>query len=241
MLSINLDAAVRLHDRAQFFGWTQGLLQGLINHEVLICALRNPETGALFFDCFSAVVPDPPIFGELLMHDSLALRIAGAWEARRYRPLALEVREAPLAGSALAGQIEMLGADRLVVHGTHDASGRTASLFLFGCRRQRELPRQAYYVQIMAPYLHVGWLRSQVRETAEEGDDAQGPTTALTPREREIMQWISRGKSNYEIGVILEISPLTVKNHVQKILRRLNVANRAQAVARVLELQLLRS
>jgi DNA-binding CsgD family transcriptional regulator len=37
--------------------------------------------------------------------------------------------------------------------------------------------------------------------------------------------------SNQQIGVKLGISALTVKNHVQKILRKLGASNRAQAVA----------
>ena len=63
--------------------------------------------------------------------------------------------------------------------------------------------------------------------------------SAITTREQEILRWIYLGKSNFEIGTILNISPLTVKNHVQKILRKLNVVNRAQAVGKALDLRLL--
>ena len=58
----------------------------------------------------------------------------------------------------------------------------------------------------------------------------------LTRREHEILGWIYHGKTNIEIGMILRISPLTVKNHVQKILRKLNVVNRTQAVGKALGL-----
>jgi DNA-binding CsgD family transcriptional regulator len=51
---------------------------------------------------------------------------------------------------------------------------------------------------------------------------------------------VSRGKSNYEIGAILDRSPLTVKNQVQRILRKLDVVNRAQAVGKALELRILK-
>ncbi|MFH1870758.1 MAG: LuxR C-terminal-related transcriptional regulator, partial [Pseudomonadota bacterium] len=44
---------------------------------------------------------------------------------------------------------------------------------------------------------------------------------------------------NHEIGAALGISPLTVKNHVQKIYRKLNVQNRAHAVSRGISLRLL--
>jgi DNA-binding CsgD family transcriptional regulator len=63
----------------------------------------------------------------------------------------------------------------------------------------------------------------------------------ITSREIEILQWVRDGKSNHEIGDILAISPLTVKNHVQKILKKLKVQNRAQAVARGISLQLIKS
>ena len=61
----------------------------------------------------------------------------------------------------------------------------------------------------------------------------------ITVRELDILKWIYLGKSNFEIGAILKISPLTVKNHVQKILRKLNVVNRTQAIGKAIELRLL--
>jgi DNA-binding CsgD family transcriptional regulator len=61
----------------------------------------------------------------------------------------------------------------------------------------------------------------------------------LSLREIEVLQWIKQGKTNDEISQILGISPPTVKNHVQKILRKLKVSNRAQAVGRSESLRLL--
>jgi DNA-binding CsgD family transcriptional regulator len=48
---------------------------------------------------------------------------------------------------------------------------------------------------------------------------------------KNIMQWVRAGKTNAEIGMILDISAFTVKNHLQRIFKKLNVFNRAQAVA----------
>ena len=56
----------------------------------------------------------------------------------------------------------------------------------------------------------------------------------MTGRELEILQGVQQGKSNAEIGEELKISPLTVKNHLRKILRKLNVHNRAAAVSRAI-------
>lgn len=56
----------------------------------------------------------------------------------------------------------------------------------------------------------------------------------LTSRESEVLLWISRGKSNREIGEILTISPRTVNKHLELIFVKLGVGNRASAAARAL-------
>lgn len=56
--------------------------------------------------------------------------------------------------------------------------------------------------------------------------------TSLTKRESEIMLWVSEGKRDREIALIVGISLRTVQNHVQKILHKLSVETRT-AAARV--------
>ncbi len=52
----------------------------------------------------------------------------------------------------------------------------------------------------------------------------------LTGREREVLDWLSQGKSNAEIGIILGISAHTVKHHLEKIFAKLGVENRHAAM-----------
>jgi DNA-binding NarL/FixJ family response regulator len=52
----------------------------------------------------------------------------------------------------------------------------------------------------------------------------------LTPREMQVLALICEGLSNKAIGRHLSISPSTVKVHVSKILRALNVSTRLQAI-----------
>src|SRR5207253_10774286 len=98
---------------------------------------------------------------------------------------------------------------------------------------------EAVPLELLAPFLHVAWMRSQLSGALEESGTTAQSVGPLTAREKEILRWIHLGKSNFEIGTILGISPLTVKNHVQKILRKLNVQNRTHAVGRALELRIL--
>ena len=59
----------------------------------------------------------------------------------------------------------------------------------------------------------------------------EGITAPLTNRETQILTYIAEGNSNKEIARILGISEQTIKNHVSAILRKLNVNDRAHAVA----------
>ena len=57
----------------------------------------------------------------------------------------------------------------------------------------------------------------------------------LTPREAEVLFWISHGKSNHDIGVILGAKTGTICKHVEHILGKLNVENRTTAAVVALE------
>jgi DNA-binding NarL/FixJ family response regulator len=61
----------------------------------------------------------------------------------------------------------------------------------------------------------------------------------LTEREREVLTWVGRGKTSSEIATILGLSERTVNFHCDQAMKRLNVINRAQAVAKAVSEQLL--
>jgi transcriptional regulator EpsA len=240
-LKLIMDASLRVHARHHFFTWTQGLLQNLVKHELLICALRTAESMSFHVESFSTAPSEPALFSDLFRQDtSLVPHLIKNWEENSFRPVVCETGTAsPFAQSALGREINRIGADAVVAHGTYDAFGKPASFFIFACQAQAMGPRQVYCVELIVPFVHQAWVRTQIDRPAESADARPSGAGLLTSREREILKWIHLGKSNIEIGTILEISPLTVKNHVQKILRKLSVSNRTQAVVKALALRIL--
>ncbi|MBF8188033.1 response regulator transcription factor [Nonomuraea sp. K274] len=71
----------------------------------------------------------------------------------------------------------------------------------------------------------VGRYAARIRPTQATPDD-----TALTPRELEVLRLIADGQSNSEIAATLVISQETVKTYVSRILTKLDLRDRVQAV-----------
>lgn len=240
-LLINLDASLRVHARPQFFSWTQGLLQNLIRHEILICALRSSKSPSFYVESFSMGVDDPARFSMMFRQDTtLVPRLIKAWEQNCLQPVVCNAESGDeIASSSLARELGRMGATSIYTHGTYDSFGKLVSLFAFACRPEAVNPELNHTLEIIVPALHTAWMRIQIGQRGESAESGR-PNGAgiLTVREQEVLKWMYLGKSNIEIGAILELSPLTVKNHVQKILRKLNVRNRTQAVGKGLALRI---
>lgn len=83
-------------------------------------------------------------------------------------------------------------------------------------------------------------ITSQVMRAAASSQSRQS-TTSLSRRELEVMVQLARGATTTEIAAALVISTNTVKTHIRRILKKLNVANRAEAVAHASALGLIPS
>jgi transcriptional regulator EpsA len=226
--------------------WTQGDMQQLLPHDILLAAWGNFEEGSVQHDLIS---PLPAVRSYALGTDSLPFllsKLHNLWLAGGRKPLLVDFAEyahllgsASLPGSACATLRTMRSA---VIHGMTDQRGGQDSMYVFLRRNEIPADRAVNSIKVLMPFID-----SAIRQVAQlpqqygnpphhrpqqlrpNHDDASG----LSDRETQIMAWVAMGKTNSEIGTILNISGYTVKNHMQRIFQKLNVFNRTQAVSRV--------
>lgn len=86
-------------------------------------------------------------------------------------------------------------------------------------------------LKILAPYLHTALNNIYYIEILDQQEKIN-----ISARETEVLQWVAKGKTNKEIGIILGLSCFTVKNHMANILSKLDVVNRAQAIDKAFNL-----
>lgn len=242
VLLVNIEAAVRVKRRSDFFSWVQGVFQGMLAHEILICALADRASRAYRMEWMASRPIEEHRFAELCNSTGgLVHRLIALWEQGGRRPLVLKGGEGG-AGMELgiAGEIQRLELDDVVAHGIPDVDGCAACFFSFSKLPGGPRPTSVGTLEMIVPYLHLAWARAVCESGRHQPGNLVVARDILTEREVEILNWVEQGKSNSEIAQILSISHLTVKNHVQKILRKLNVQNRAQAVAKGISLNLTR-
>lgn len=114
--------------------------------------------------------------------------------------------------------------------GQHSNARALGSLFSFAGEDMGEHSRHLAVLDHLAPHLHVALMRTAFSQL--------DPHSLLSAREREVLQWMIEGKTNWETSRILGISERTVKYHVHNILVKLQSSTRGQAIAHALEQRL---
>jgi len=237
-LLLTLEKSLAVKTRTHFFLWTQGALQGFVAHEALWCAQGELERLRLHIEPFSRAVPGERVTRQMADPvDGLLPRLADEWLRHGRRPLLLSRHGGEqTARRQLIAELARCGYDHVAAHGVREAQGEGGSFFVYAGLGHLPGARDAWLIDLLMPHLHLAWQR--VRQHEDDGTTATTPVALLTRREIQVLHWVRHGKTNLEIGQILGISAPTVKNHLQNLMRKLNVANRAQAVAKSATLRL---
>lgn len=241
-LVVALGARVRSH--LDMLEWLQGDLQRYLPHDILMAAWGDFQTEkcTIHYDIISAVA-------DIRTHNltegqlnPILLRQFMRWHKMGRSPFVFNANETDVLKDAL-GMERMLGKSAykigsILVHGICDKRFKNDCLYLafrantYFSESERDVIA-ALLPTIDATLRQVDLLDRQADIFFTAAHANHFPTQQdLSKREHEILQWVTIGKTNPEIGRILNISEYTVKNHMKRIFKKMGVSNRAQAVGK---------
>jgi transcriptional regulator EpsA len=230
--------SLRVRSNFEFMLWSQGNLQQFLPHDVMIAAWGDFSLGLINFDIIS---PIPDIHGaQNASITPLLKRLFDYWSDHSASPFTVHMKHG-LSEKDQFGYEQLGGSFRemrsAVVHAVKDKRGRHDCLYLLLSKAETPPGSARKMLETLLPYIDCTLRQinrtSDIKVTEEPLELAADGQDALSTREQEIMEWVCKGKTNFEIGMILDISAFTVKNHLQRIFKKLDVMNRAQAVSKL--------
>jgi len=244
-----LEAAPQVRRRHHFFVWLQTHVHTLLPHVLAACGSYQRNRRRLLFECFQSVAVPEPLLDTFADADSaLMAGVARCWVQGHGRPCVLLLdAEGAQALQADVSPLRDAGLGHLLVHGVArpQRPSEIESLFVFAGPGTHTAPQLGTHLDLVVPHLHATYLRVldverdlQQPPRAPAAPGGEPRRMPITARERQVLQGVREGQSNQQIGESLGISALTVKNHIQKILRKLGAHNRAQAVAMTMSMSL---
>ncbi|MBC7938448.1 MAG: hypothetical protein H7Z19_01580 [Chitinophagaceae bacterium] len=247
-----IQATADIRRRHQFFGWLVSYLNPLLPHQIAICgAWRRGQKQVLFEDFNSIVLPEDVLSG-LVDNESVLMReIIEVWVKSGSQPCLVQMSSFDNGpAEPLAGRLLKLGVTQMLMHAVArpQRQNEIETIFVFAVPHRTLDVGRLRLLMLLMPHLHSTYLRVLATElemnlVPQPAKPLRRPVDAerlLTGREVQILALIRDGMSNQQIAAHLSISALTVKNHVQKVLKKLGACNRAQAVVRAMALRVLR-
>jgi transcriptional regulator EpsA len=229
--------------------WLQGEMQYYLPHDIMIAAWGNFKDTKVRYDVISPMPGVRSHNADTATLTPLLLNLYQRWSDFKRSPFTMKVGDSGFLLDDTGLQCMLGNALKLMrsamVHGMSDERNGIECLYVtFSTKTDYSQMDRASVVPILP---HIDSALRQVTHLPEQSpelaradnalpDITLKPGHTLSTREEEIMFWVALGKTNPEIGCILNISEFTVKNHMQRVFKKLDVTNRAQAVGKFREL-----
>lgn len=235
-----LEQSLSIQSHYQLLNWLQSDIQAFIPHDILISAWGDFSLGIFYLDI---VAIHPLLRTSNIDKEKLRPQINAMlelWESSNMNPVALNIEDGFFdIHGALKTSESQDSSDRVrdfnlmsscLIHGIKDNRAHDDCLYLL-LSSQSTTQSSKSTLPILLPFIDNALRRIQPLPAeavhVEANNDALNP--ALTSRECEIMELVKNGYTNIEIATELDISRFTVKNHLQRIFKKLDASNRSQA------------
>ncbi|HEY8099776.1 MAG TPA: helix-turn-helix transcriptional regulator [Burkholderiaceae bacterium] len=245
-LDINLDALMRIivrstevHDSDALLALINSDVVNVLHHDAMVCG-------------YGMVSPDGSYVHNMLHHnypggyfDALATPDGKAdspliqrWRATLEPIVFQAVRDDDGYPEEWVNTFKRYGLRNTAAHGVLDVRGKSGSYFIFSNIYGEVGEKEVFLLKLLMPHLHFALMRAltTIQEYGRLAGSSQEP---MNDRQKEILQWMNQGKTNWEISQILSMTENNVKYNIEQILVKLGVRNRAQAVSKAMLLGIL--
>jgi transcriptional regulator EpsA len=235
-----LSAASRVRSHLDFFNWLQTEVRLIFPHQSLFTAWGDFSTGDIHYDVASPV-PGLSTRNVARMEGLKQAACRLHSQVTESGQFFVKLRDQPAAAPGFSwnepaspGACEPTPGSPsppLVAYAMHDERSSSDTIYIFTISETQRFVDPALLDLIM-PHVDAALRRVRCLDLPSSYDEGaeSGHLDNLSGREHEVMYWVTQGKSNREIGVILGISHNTVKNHLKRIFSRLGITSRSQAV-----------
>lgn len=231
----------RIRRHVDLYRWLSSEVQHFLPHEILLTAWGDFAAWDLKLDLTSGLPGVRTAELESCRVESLVRQAYARWIDAGRKAIILKPGEAAPDACACAVHAAMRRMRAILVHGVHDKRSGHDSLFVAftsgSFTKGRSLQRFLAFLDPLVAQIDAAFRKVPALVLGEgrrgAGDGAN--VLDLSTRELEVLESMCRGRTNLEIAATLAISPFTVKNHVQRIFRKIGVTNRTQAAARYSE------
>ncbi|MFM9888720.1 MAG: XrtB/PEP-CTERM-associated transcriptional regulator EpsA [Burkholderiales bacterium] len=233
-----VEMAQKIRSRERFRYWSQGVLQGILPSKAMVFGLSCRGGGTAYIDHVSSTPMAEETFRSLFHAEAgLLTHVLHAWARGGYAPVLYRSGACDTANDTPIGAaLDHHRFENVALHGTCPIDGYHSVFYAFLDIPERSLEKFSRLLDLLVPHLFTTTARLLMEERQSSSSIPEMSGALLTARQQQVLKWICAGKSNFEIASVLCVSPLTVKNHVQNLFRRLKVQNRAQAVGKGLSL-----
>lgn len=235
------EAATLVQNKRELFLWLRLHLHRFVPHDVATCHLeRCGEAGTQSHVFDSVALPEDAVRVLGAPQGPLWTTLRQCWLRAGRQATAVDLaQDLP---APLAEPLRQAGVHTLLVHGS-DATARLRPEALYAFGRVGEAPAEAATasLQLWLAHLHASAVRALGEDSASTSrtDARSGRPHGLTARELQILRAVREDRRTQEIAETFGISPLTVKNHLRKVMAKLGARSRVHAVAEAMARQII--
>lgn len=238
-----LTRSVEVRSHFDMLVWLQGDMQYYMAHDIMITAWGDFSGQAIQHNIISKMAGVRSQDTDTAAISPLLVQLFARWTEFGRKPFSIntgpngfELGESS-PSKALKSALQSMRC--ALVHGIKDHRSKHDCLYVALSAKPSFSETERSIMALVLPHVD-----SALRQVAHLPHQTQPIDTSpveaqlqhdfgLSEREAEVLHWVAAGKTNPEIGMILDISAYTVKNHLQRVFKKLDVTNRAQAVNKI--------